>query len=176
LAKWRSLSSKSPRKKGNHQPNNFLIMATPGSPPSPNRSIRNAEGKDANAFYEKDSGQSQFGGSQFWGQTAPGVITDEEHDNTIPTASKTTEDMIDEGVTVDEAFKADVLACVTHMRATDGKAWHVSNVNSAVRNGDGSATLGLVLCSGDLCSMKNFTVTNGVVSEAKKSGGAFDWN
>jgi len=32
------------------------------------------------------------------------------------------------------------------------------------------------LCSGDLCSMKNFTVTNGVVSEAKKSGGAFDWN
>ena len=147
-------------------------MSTPKSPTSPERSGRNAEGKDATAFYENNNEASKFGGSQFWGTQQAGIITDEDDDTT----QKMTEtDMIDQGVPVDEAFKADVIACVTFMRAKDGKAWHASNVNSAVKNEDGSSSLSLVLCSGDLCTQKKFTVAKGVVSEPTTKGGGFDW-
>jgi hypothetical protein len=148
-------------------------------PKSPDRSNRNAEGKDATAFYEESSQSSQFGGGQFWGMQKAGII--EDTDDEVP---ESIANFVDEGVTVDEAFKADIIACVTLMR-TDGKAWHVSNVNSATRNSDGSSSIDLVLCSGDLCCMKKFSVTaNGKAALNEKAtfdgvgsegSGAFNW-
>ena len=137
------------------------------SPPSPDRSQRNPESSEANSFYDQGSPSSKFSSGNYW-NNAPGVIGEAEGASTDAKSAG----FIDEGVPVEDAFKADVIACVKFMRTQDGKDWHVSNVNEATRSDDGSASLNLVLCSGDLCLMKKFTVQKGVVSVAA-SGGLF---
>lgn len=149
-------------------------------PPSPDRSSRNAASPDANKFYEAGSAAAQFSSAQFWSGGA-GVI-DDDGKVSKPTAAAAAggegdedeDHCIEDGVPVDASFRQDVVRAVKWQRAQDGKDWHCSNVNSATRNGNGSAALGLVLCSGDLCTMKNYTVTvDGTVSAPVKAGGMF---
>ena len=149
--------------------NNFFLqdMSTPASPPSPDRSSRNANGEDAKSFYVKNSPQAAFAGGNYWSNNA-GTIDEDEAEADGNGAS--TDGFLDEGVSVPDAFKSDVFACVTFMRKQDSKDWHVSNVNSTTRNDDGSSSLDLVLCSGDLCSMKKFTVSKAGVVTVEKAG------
>ena len=142
------------------------------SPPSsPLRSARNAEGEDAKAFYDKGSPNSAFNERAFFNSNAPGIIDDEEGSAGGVAHGG---DLIDDGACPDESFRSDVERAVTFQRAQDGKQWHCSNVNSATRNDDGSCALGLVLCSGDLCTMKKFNVSpEGEVSIPASGGGMF---
>ena len=127
------------------------------APPSPERSERNAEGKESKSFYNKESANSAFGEGAFWGMSAPGIIEDDEEGIAV---SNSDGGFIGENVPVEAEFKDAVIASVKFARK-DGKDWHVSNVNSASKNASGGTDLDLVLCSGDLCTMKKFSVTSG---------------
>ncbi len=155
--------------------------AAGNAPPSPDRSSRNAASPDANKFYDPASPAAQFSSAQFWSGGA-GVVDDDGNVSQPAAAAPAgggggagdEDHTIEDGVPVDAAFRQDVVRAVKWQRAQDGKDWHCSNVNSATRNGDGSAALGLVLCSGDLCTMKNYTVgADGMVSAPAKAGGMF---
>ena len=75
---------------------------------------------------------------------------------------------------VDDAHKAAVLAAVKHYNKETGKNWHVSNVNKVEAAEDGSASVDLVLCSGEMCTMKKFSVNaDGVASTVAPAGGGF---
>ena len=147
-------------------------MSSPSS--SPSKSERNAEGADARAFYDKASGNAQFNEATFYGHAA-GIIEDDEEDaRKAAAAGKFSGDLIDGGALGQhEAFRAEVEKAVRFARDADGKDWHCTSVNNAERKQDGSCALGLVLCSGDLCTMKKFNVAvDGTVS-APASGGLF---
>jgi len=143
-------------------------MSAAQSPPSPERSNRNAESEESKAFYDKQSPNSAFGEGAFWGMSAPGIIEDDEEDIAVSNADG---GFIGENVPVEAEFRDAVIASVKFARK-DGKDWHVSNVNSATTNASGGIDLALVLCSGDLCTQKKFAVSaDGVVSAV--GGGMF---
>lgn len=140
-------------------------------PGSPIRSERNANSPSSKAYYNKASPESQFNQNAFFNGNAPGIIEDEAEE--VKSADSDT-DLIDEGACPDESFRADVERAVKFQSNQDGKKWHCSNVNSATRNEDGGCDLGLVLCSGDLCTMKRFTLAaDGSVSAAASGSGLF---
>ena len=150
-----------------------MAAAASDTPPgSPIRSERNANSPSSRAYYEKSSPESKFNQNAFFNGNAPGVIEDEPKDTTMSPDSDTS--LIDEGACPDESFRVDVERAVKFQRSQDGGKWHCSNVNSATRNADGGCALGLVLCSGDLCTMKKFTVAaDGAVTTEASGGGLF---
>ena len=67
-----------------------------------------------------------------------------------------------------------VIAAVKYYNNEKGINYHLTNIQNISDNDQGGKKLKLVLCSGDLCEMKTFNVTdngNGEFSvEAEKSG------
>jgi hypothetical protein len=151
-------------------------MSTSSSPSSsPSKSGRNAEGADAQAFYDPAHGNAQFNENSFFGHAA-GIIEDDEEDARVAAAAdKFSGALIDGGALgLHEAFRAQVEHAVRFARSADGKDWHCTSVNSAERKEGGGCSLGLVLCSGDLCTMKKYDVAaDGAVTAPASGGGLF---
>ena len=82
--------------------------------------------------------------------------------------------IIDDGVEVSDTDKPFVIAAVKYYNNEKGINYHLTNIQNISDNDQGGKKLKLVLCSGDLCEMKTFNVTdngNGEFSvEAEKSG------
>ena len=75
---------------------------------------------------------------------------------------------------VPEEQKAMVIACVEKFNAQEGKAFYCSGVQQVQDTASGKSVK-LVLCSGDLCSMKTFEVkeVNGEFEVEIVNGGGF---
>ena len=84
------------------------------------------------------------------------------------------EKIIDDGVEVSTEDKPFVVAAVQFYNEEKGIKYHLTNIQNISPNMQGGKKLKLVLCSGDLCEMKTFNVTEdgkgGFVVEAEKSG------
>ena len=71
----------------------------------------------------------------------------------------TNNQFISEDANVPEDQREVVVACVKKYNEQEGKAFYCSGVQQIEDNGSGKS-IKLILCSGDLCSMKTFEVKN----------------
>ena len=60
---------------------------------------------------------------------------------------------------VDAEYAEAVMAAIREYRAREGGNWSVSACRSLGRSGDGNFSLGLVVCSGDMCKMVSAVVS-----------------
>ena len=71
----------------------------------------------------------------------------------------TTDKLISEDANVPDDQREMVIACVQKYNEQEGKTFYCSGVQQVSDNSSGKS-IKLILCSGDLCSMKTFEVKN----------------
>ena len=68
--------------------------------------------------------------------------------------------IIDDGVEVSDEDRPYVVAAVEFYNSEKGVSYHLTNIQKISSNDQGGKELKLVLCSGDICEMKTFNVTD----------------